>query len=305
VRRLLLVANPNAKDVTGARRDAIALELASGFDVDVATTERPGHAVELAREAGAGGVDILAVLGGDGTINEAVNGLVGSGTVLSIIPAGGANVMAGALGIPGDGIAAARLLVARSSIPPRTVPLGRIDERLFTSSCGMGFDAAIVQGVENNQRWKKRAGDLYFVWQGLRQFFVGYDRRHPQLTLRWREGPLERQHEGIYLAIVQNLDPFTYLGSRPLRICPDAKLEGGLDCFALDSMRTLPTLGILFSAFGSAKHTGKRHAVYLRDLPALEITSRKPLPVQADGEYLGHRMSVRIESLPDALAVLY
>src|SRR6266540_1125620 len=101
MRRLLLVANPNAKDVTGARRDAIALELASGFDVDVATTERPGHAVELAREAAAAGVGILAVLGGDGTINEAVNGLAGSGTVLSIIPAGGANVMAGALGITG------------------------------------------------------------------------------------------------------------------------------------------------------------------------------------------------------------
>jgi diacylglycerol kinase family enzyme len=249
----------------------------------------------------------VAVLGGDGTLNEVANALAETDVPIAVLPGGGANILARALGIPNEPRTAAEWLAANPDAKPRRLPLGRVSSgspevpaRWFVCNCGLGFDGAIVARVEHNQRAKRRAGDWFFVWQGLRLFVRGYDRRRPHVRLAWSGG----ERSGQYLAIVQNLSPFTYFGRRPLRICPEASPDGGLDCFAVDTMRTRTILPILVRAFGSARHTTNSHVAYLRDQSWLRISSDVPLPAQVDGEYLGERSVLNLESVPDALSFL-
>jgi diacylglycerol kinase family enzyme len=260
-------------------------------------------------------VDVVAVLGGDGTVNEAVNGLIGRQVPLAIVPGGGADVFARSLGIPKDAAAAAALVTARSGSddPPRRVPLGRVVSpslsegqlaRYFVANCGMGFDAAIVRSVESRPRLKRRLGDWYFVAAGLRLFFGGgFDRRTPHVELTWGSRPDERK-DGLFLAIVQNTTPFTFLGRRAIRLCPEARLDAGLDCFAVDTMRASVILPIVVSAFGSGRRVSGRHVTYVRDRMELRIRSDEPLPAQMDGEYIGEHSDLRVASVPDALSVV-
>ena len=303
MRRLLLIVNENAYGVTPAGRDRIARALSDAFKLEDVYTERPGHAIELTSGAALDGFDVVAALGGDGTVNEVANGLVGTDVSMAVVPGGMANVFARSLGIPNDALAAARLLVANTRAP-RRVTLGVVDRRYFTSNCGVGFDAAIVRRVEQHQQAKKRAGDWFFVWTGLRQFFTGYDRRTPRLRMAWGAN-LERERNGLFLAIIQNTSPYTYLGKRPMHLCPEARLDGGLDCVALDSMRTRVALPVVLSAFGSARHTGKPHVIHVQDQSRISIRCDVPLPVQVDGEYVGERDHVLVEAVPDALSVIY
>jgi diacylglycerol kinase family enzyme len=304
VRRLLLIANPNAQGVSREQRDEAARTLGARFDVEAATTKAPGHAVELASRAAQNGVDLVVAFGGDGTVNEIANGLAGTTMPLGLLPGGGANVFLRSLGISEDVDAATRLLIDAADRLPRRVPLGRVDERHFVVNCGMGFDAAIVQRVESRQRAKKAAGDWYFVWQALRVLFGSYDRRHPAIEVAWGEG-LAEQRDGLFLAIVQNTGPYTFLGSLGLKLCPDVDLDGALDLLAVDTLKVRSILPLVLSAFGSAKRVRtNRHALSLRDQRSISIRSERPLLVQCDGELVGERTEVQIASVPGALSVL-
>lgn len=283
--------------------------LSSRFEVTTATTEAAGHATELAGAASRSGDDLaVAVLGGDGTVNEAVNGLAGTPVPLAVLPGGGADVFARALGIPKEPEVAAALLAARSFRPSRLLPLGRISggdqrpHRLFTSNCGMGFDAAIVRSVERRQGLKRVMGDWSFVLLGLRLFVAGYDRRCPHLELRTGAGA---PHRDLYLVVVQNTSPFTFLGRRGLRLCPRAGFGRDLDAFGMDSMRARVLLPVLFSAFASARRIPGPHVVYEEDRVRLVVRADRPMPVQCDGEYLGERSEMVVESVPWALRVLW
>jgi diacylglycerol kinase family enzyme len=135
-------------------------------------------------------------------------------------------------------------------------------------------------------------------------FFVRYGRRHPKIHVRW--GPeFEHRRDGLFLAIAQNADPYTYLGPRPIRLCPKANLDGGLDLMALDSLRLGLVLRVIASAFGSGWHTRNRHVLSLHDVSRIEVTCDQPMPVQADGEYIGDREQVVLEAAPEALSLLY
>lgn len=304
MRRLLLIVNEHAYRVTRERRVAIADGLSGAFKLEEARTERPGHAIELTREAVLDGVEIVAALGGDGTVNEVANGMAGTDVAMAILPGGMANVFARSLGIPNDALAATRSLVDNATGSPRQVALGVVGGRYFTSNCGVGLDAAIVRRVEEHQRAKKRGGDWFFVWSGLRVFFTGFDRRKPRVRMAWGED-LEHRREGLYLAIIQNTGPYTYLGKRPMRLCPAAELDSGLDCLALDSLRTRVALGVVLSSFGSARHVGKPHVLHLRDQRSIEIGCDGPMPVQVDGEFIGERDRVLVETVPSVLSVIY
>jgi diacylglycerol kinase family enzyme len=304
VRRLLLIVNENAYRVTRERRFAIAEALSGAFKLEEAATERPGHAIDLTREAVLDGVEIVAALGGDGTVNEVANGLAGTDVPMAIVPGGMANVFARSLGIPNDALAASHLLVGNAKGSPRQVTLGVVGGRYFTSNCGVGLDAAIVRRVEEHQRAKKRGGDWFFVWTGLRVFFAGSDRRTPRVQITWGEH-LEHRRDGLFLAIVQNTSPYTYLGRRPMHLCPGAELDAGLDCIALDSLRTPVALSVVLASFGSAKHIGKPHVLHLRDQRQIAIECDGPMPVQMDGEYIGEHDHVLIEAVPNALSVIY
>ncbi|MGH2676209.1 MAG: diacylglycerol/lipid kinase family protein, partial [Actinomycetota bacterium] len=208
------------------------------------------------------------------------------------------------LGIPRDPIEATWYLIANHRNPPRRVPLGRADDRYFTFACGIGLDGAIVRDVERRQALKKGLGHPYYVWAGLRIFFTGVDRRRPPMRVRWGT-ELEHERDGLFLAICQKTRPFTYLGSREMHICPDAQLEKGLDCMALDTFRTSTVLRIVAQTFGKGKHVRNRHVLYLHDQQRIEVSCKGPLPVQMDGEYLGDRDRLILESVPDALSLLY
>jgi diacylglycerol kinase family enzyme len=302
--RLLLIVNANAQSVTPWTINVIERALSTEYDVDVARTKRKGHATHLARGAAHEGFDIVVSLGGDGTVNEVANGLAETDVIMAVIPGGGTNVLARSLGIPRDPIEATWYLIAHRNNPPRRVPLGRADDRYFTFGCGIGLDGAIVRDVERRQRLKKGFGHPYYVWSGVRLFVTGVDRRHPAVRLRW--GPrLEDKRGGLFLAICQKTRPFTYLGNRELNVCPEARLELGLDCLALDTFRTPTILRIVAQAFGKGRHVRNPHAVYLHDQERIEVTADRPLPVQMDGEYLGERDRLLLESVPNVLSLRY
>lgn len=302
--RLLLVVNVNAQSVTPWTVDVIESALSSEFEVRRAETKRPGHATHLARGAAHEGIDLVVSMGGDGTVNEVVNGLAGTNTPLGLIPAGGTNVLARSLGIPKDPIEATWHLLANRNNPPRRVPLGRAAGRYFTFSCGLGFDGAIVRDVERRQGLKKGLGHPFFVWSGLRIFFAGVDRRHAPIHLRW--GPnLEHERRNLFLAICQKTRPFTYFRNREMNICPEARLEKGIDLLAIDTFRTPTILRMTSQAFRGGPDLRNSHILYLHDQQQIEATADMLLPVQMDGEYIGDHQRVLFESVPDALSLLY
>jgi diacylglycerol kinase family enzyme len=301
--RLLLIANATAQQVTPWKVTIIESALASAFDVDVVLTKRGGHATHLARGAAHEGLDLVVVLGGDGTVNEVVNGLAGTDVPMAILPGGGVNVLARSLGIPNDPIEATAHLLRNRERPPRRVPLGRADGRYFTFSCGVGLDGAIVQQVERRRSLKRAGRSGYYAWTALRIFFARYGRRRPRVHVRWGPG-LENRRDGLFLAIAQKSDPFTYLGPRPIRLCPQASLDGGLDLLGMDTLRVGFVLRVIASALASGRHVRSRHVLHLHDETHIEVTSDEPLPVQADGEYVGDRDRVNLEVVPDALSLL-
>ena len=301
--RLLLIVNVNAQQVTPWMVDVIERALASEFKVDRAATKQSGHAMHLARGAAHEGFDVVVSFGGDGTVNEVANGLAGTDVPMAIIPGGGTNVLARSLGIPRDPVRATWHLISNRNKEPRRIPLGRAEDRYFTFACGVGLDGAIVRDVERRQRLKKGLGHPYYVWSAARLLLAGIDRRRPTVHLRW--GPdLEHRRDGLFMAISQKARPFTYLGGREMNICPRARLDLGLDCMALDTLAPPIVLRVAAQTFTSGKHIRNRHVLYLHDQPKIEITSDVPMPVQMDGEYLGERERLLLESVPGALSLL-
>ena len=303
MRRLLLVVNPTAQGVTARSSEAVEQALERSFEVRIVHTRGRGHAQELTAGGVRDGADLVVTYGGDGTVNEMLNAVAGTDTPVSVVPGGGANVFARAIGLPWDAVDAARYLAVNETDAKR-FPLGTVDGRWFASSAGMGFDAAIVRAVERYPRVKRALGDWFFVWTGLRLFFLrGFDRRRPRIRMSTGSDP-ERWQGGLFLVIVQNLDPFTYLGKRPLRVNPDVRMESGLDAFGVRTMKASRILPIVVQAFSSASHLSDPSVVSVHDERAIWLRADIPLPVQADGEYLGDRQEIHIDLVPDAVRVL-
>ncbi len=303
MRRLLLIANANAHTVTPYRREVIAAALSAQFSLEQVETKSRGHATEVAHQAADEGIDLVVALGGDGTLNEVANGLVGSDVPLAVLPGGMANVFARSLGIPPDPIEATGLLLQRADSLPRKVPLGRIGDRYFVANCGVGLDAAIVRAVERRQRTKRHLGDLFFVWTGFRVYLFGYSHRKPHLELSWGQD-LQEKRDHVFLAIFQNLSPYTYLGERAMKVCPEADLEGGLDGFAATTMRIRTILPTALKAFRSQPKVRGKRLLYLKDQSRFLVRCDEPMPLQMDGEFIGKSAEMLIESVPNALSVL-
>jgi len=304
VKRALLIWNPVATTTSPGVRDVIARALSSELHIEVAETVQRGHATELAADAAAGeSFDLVCVLGGDGTINEAVNGLAGTGVPLAAIPGGGTNVLARTLGYPKDPVEATATLLARirDGLEPRSVNLGRVNGRAFAFCAGMGFDAEVVRRVESNPRAKRRFGEAFFVASGLREYFLPRERPRPAMTLTLPGGA---RVEGVRVAVVGNSDPFTFLGARPFRIVPDARLEDGLDVTAIRTMRITTILRVLFTAFGSARHTGFKRVTALHDLDGFTVEADAPVLFQVDGDLAGRETQFHFTVERDALRLI-
>ena len=154
-RRMLIIVNPYASTVSDRLRHLVVYALQGRFEVDAVDTEARGHATELCREAAHEGYDVVVAFGGDGTVNEAANGLLGSSTPLCSLPGGSSNVFGKILGIPGDLVdATEHLLAMADDWHPRKVDLGVVNGRCFTFASGLGLDASVVERVDANPRRK-------------------------------------------------------------------------------------------------------------------------------------------------------
>jgi len=307
--RALLVVNPMATTTSERARDVLAHALASDLKLDVATTRHRGHAMELARQAAEDGLELVIALGGDGTINEVVNGLLVDGPApslpaVAVVPGGSTNVFARSLGMPNDPVEATGMLLdALRTGREREIGLGLAGERWFLFCAGFGFDADVVGRVEERRAIGRRSTHGLYVRSAMRRFYGGRgSRRHGPLTLEVaRREPIE----GICLGIVQNTVPWTFLGSRALNPCPQASFDTGLDLFALTRMSTLPTLRHLAQMLGSTGNAPHgRHVVSLHDCDAFTLRTEEPVSLQVDGDHLGEHRSVTFRGVPRALRVI-
>jgi diacylglycerol kinase family enzyme len=341
-KRMLIIVNPYASTVSDGLRQLVVHALQGRFDVDAVDTEARGHATEICREAAHEGYDVVVAFGGDGTVNEAANGLLGSPTPLCCLPGGSANVFGKMLGIPGELVdATEHLLALADDWRPRTVDLGVVNGRCFTFASGLGLDASVVQRVDSNPHRKARYGPWYFTWVAIGTFLRRYLVRPPRLRTElgvgasagepqrriWGRRPRVTRERGassghaeladLYpspieiagvTAIVQNGSPFTYFKDRPIEIAEDAALQSGtLSGCVLHRARPLDMPSIAWRAF-SRRARVSRHRQISSFRGASELVVRtadgKPLPLQVDGDYLGEVHEAHYSILPQALNVV-
>jgi diacylglycerol kinase family enzyme len=301
---MLIIVNPHAATVSERLRHLVVYALQGRFDLDAVDTEARGHATELCREAAHEGYDVIVAFGGDGTVNEAANGLLGSSTPLCCLPGGSANVFAKMLGIPGDLIDATEYLLAMADDwRPRKVDLGSVNGRCFTFASGLGIDASVVERVDSNPRRKARLGPYYFALVAVATFLRRYLARPPRMEVSVGGQTLE----GV-TAIVQNGSPFTYFHDRPIEIAEGAALDSGtLAGGVLHRATPLTMPSIAWRAISPRAHV-VRHRQVTGFSEETELTVRsadgRPLPLQVDGDYLGEVAEARYGILPRALNVV-
>jgi diacylglycerol kinase family enzyme len=290
--RVLLLVNASASSVTARTRVVIAKALAADHEVEVAETSRRGHATRLAQGAAADGVECVDVLGGDGTLNEAANGLAGTSCALGVLPGGSTNVFARTIGMVNDPIeATGQLLSSLAAKSVERVGLGTVNGRYFLFHVGMGFDAAVVEQVEKRSSLKRYAGHPLFVYAGFATWFRHFDRKHAAVRLSV-EGHADVD---AFLAICLNTNPYTYLGNRPLDIAPDAGLDRRLVLVGVQTMAFVPLLSIIASALKLGLPLQRqRRVTYLADLAGLTATAvdGRPFAYQVDGDHLGEVRSL-------------
>jgi diacylglycerol kinase family enzyme len=297
--KILLVVNSSASSVTARSRVVIQKALSADHDVTVAETSRRGHAARLAQGAASTGTDVVVVLGGDGTLNEAANGLAGSATALAPLPGGSTNVFARTLGLPDDPVeATATLLDALQRGAIRRVGLGSVNKRYFLFHCGIGFDAAVVAQVERRGPLKRYAGHPLFVWAAITTWLRHYDRRHPHFSVTYEDGTVV---DDAYFTICFNTDPYTYLGTRPLTVAPHASLDTRLSVVTIRSLRLARILGLAATAMRAGGVTSNRVVDARDDVGSLTVTGRRPFPYQVDGDYLGEVTLLRFRYEPDVI----
>jgi diacylglycerol kinase family enzyme len=298
----LLVVNPAATTTRTDLRDLIIAALDGTVDLDVQPTRGRGHATELAADAVARGLDAVVVLGGDGTANEALQALAHTPVALGLVPGGGANVLARALGIPADPVGAtSRLLRALRTGRRRRIGLGRADDRLFGFNSGMGFDAAVVARVERDQVRKQLLRQVAFVGSALVEWRAQRDSSAPVRAVL-----PDGRERAMDIALVANTSPYTYLGSRPLTVHPGAAFDLGVDLLAIEDATLSRLATVVAGALSGGRHVrlaGVHHDHDLTEV-VLESTDGRALPVHVDGDPLPPRRRLVLQSLRDALDVL-
>ena len=317
--RALLIVNPHATSTTRGRRDVIVRALASAVDLEVVETRYRGDATRLASTAVSDKFGLVMTLGGDGTVNEAVNGLLGETDqpggshepppapedipALAALPGGNANVFTRSLGLPDDPVeAAGRLIADLAAGNERYIGLGTANGRYFTFNAGLGLDAEVVRAVEGRRAAGRRLTPAWYAWTALGQYYRVTDRRNPAICIA---EPAGISPAPVYSCIVSNSAPWTYLGSRPVFTNPDASFDTGLDLLALRSLGTVATARTLRQMLTERTRPPRGRSVLSRhDLPGIELRASRPVAFQLDGEYVGEAEEVSFRSVPEALRVI-
>jgi diacylglycerol kinase family enzyme len=332
--RALLIANPYASSTTAVRREVITRALASELDLSVVQTRYRGHARHVAEGAARDGYELVLTLGGDGTVNEVVNGMLRArpppaagqaatappsaaqpgatkpgatppgahAPIFAPLPGGSANVFTRSLGLPADLVdATGQILGALQERRTRSIGLGLAGQRYFCANAGLGLDAEVVRVVEGLRARGRGASAAMYVLAAVRQFCAVTNRRVPALSLERDGAPALN---GLFLGIVSNSSPWTYLGQRPVLASPRAGFDTGLDLLAVRTLGTLRTLNLVRQMLNHGSGPSGRHVVSLHDQPVLTFRATRPVAFQVDGEYVGEREHVELRSIPNALRVL-
>jgi diacylglycerol kinase family enzyme len=303
--RGILIVNPHATSISGTVCDLVVSSLAGLVDVRVEKTRYRGHARELAAAACG---ELVIVLGGDGSINEVVNGVMsqhGGGPeppLIAVIPGGGGNVFAQALGLPADAAAAihrVRDVIAEQSY--RTIGLGLAGDRYFTFSAGLGMDAEVVHEVDQLRAAGRRESASLFLRTMVRHYYRGTDRRTPALTME-RDG--QPPTKDLFLTIITNRSPWTYFRRRAVLPVPHPNFSSGLDVLAMRQVR-LTTIFYLVSQmlWIRRRPPRARGVLTVHGAESLSVRSARPIAFQVDGEYLGEIEAIKFQFVPRALRV--
>ena len=301
-RRMLVIVNPYATTVSDRLRNLVVYALGSRYAVEAIDTQERGHATQICREAASEGYDVVVAFGGDGTVNEAANGLVGSSTPLTALPGGSTNVWARTLGIPNDVVdATEHLLRMADEFEPFDVDLGTVDDRHFVFAAGAGLDASVVRRVDRHPYRKAKFGAWYYSSCAVGIFTSQYLVNPPRV----RVIAGDRVTEGV-TAVVQNSDPFTYFRKRPIRIVEPAGLSMGSLSVAVLKRATaleLPTLIPRLLSGRARTVMGHRQIEPIRDVlhARIEALGDRSFPVQIDGDYIGEFQAVTLGVVPRGL----
>jgi diacylglycerol kinase family enzyme len=303
-RRMLVIVNPYASTVSDRLKHLVVYALRGSYHVEAVETESRDHATLLCRQAAADGYDVVVAFGGDGTVNEAANGLAGSATALTCLPGGRANVYCRMLGIPTDVVdATEHLLRMADDWQPRQVDLGYAGERKFLFSAGVGLDASVVERVDAHPRLKQRFGEWYYAATAVRTFTRRYLRHPPRL-----EAVLGEERVTGVTALVQNATPYTFFGERPVQLSDGATLESGdLAGIVLQRASPIDMPTLIWRVNSKRAQVGRHRRVHpFRDVRELTVRSLdgRPLPLQVDGDYIGEIETASFGVLPHGLTVV-
>jgi len=290
VRRAAAVFNP-ASGAGTYKRDfplIISSLRALGIDIVEMATEHEGHATELARAAVAEGFEAVIAIGGDGTVNEVVNGLAGSEVPLAIIPTGTVNVLALELGIPLDPPDACKALV-KGTIS--WIDLGLAGDRYFALMAGIGVDAAVIASM--TPALKRTLREAAFFVQGVATFLTHED---PMLRVVADEAVME----GYFVVIGNSANYGGVFGITPLADMRD----GLLDVCVLKDRSFLSTAWYWLTALASSpvQHPGVEY-FRTRSVAISAVDENHEVLVQTDGEVVG-KLPIVCRIAPRALRVI-
>ena len=298
---MLVIVNPGASAVSAPLERRVLDALGARFAVEAVRTRGPGVATGRARDATAQGYDLVVALGGDGTVREVAEGLIGSGTPLAVLPGGATNVFARLLGLPRDVLDAVECLLQMAGrLDPGLIDTGRANGRTFLFSAGAGLSASMVERVERRPRLKARLGRHHFAYAALRTFLGEYLRDPPRVRVEVEGVAIE----GV-TAIAQNADPLSFFGSLPLHVAPAAGLEtGSLSVSVLERARITQLVTLLPRLFGrgAAEHP---HVRSIEARAPVRVTALgEPFPLELDGDPQGSFYALELTVAPRSLAIL-
>lgn len=304
-KRLLVIVNPYATTVSAHLSQLVVSALRGAYEVEAVHTTARDHATELCREAAHDGLDLVVAFGGDGTVNEVANGLVGTDTPFTCLPGGSNSVFCRMLGIPIDIVDATEHLLALSDRwQPRPIDVAHVNGRHFLFSSGVGLDAAVVARVDGNPKMKARFRQSYFAWAAATTFARRYVVNPPQLQLRLADGTTE---DGATV-IVQNGDPYTYFHGKPVEIAQGVTLDSGT-LAGVVLQRTGPGMigglagRLLVDRWAVSDHKAV-DAFSAAEPFTVVSTDGREIAIHVDGDHIDDVTEARYGVRPGALSVL-
>ena len=288
VKKTKVIVNPDSNPRVLKRhlRPALRILRNSGFQLSVTFTKGPGEVLPLAERATSQGFDTVIAVGGDGTANETINGIVGTGVVLGLLPIGGSNVFARELGIPMKLTEAARVIARQSK---RTVDLGWVDGRYFSMMASCGYDAYAIS--RTSLKVKKIIRRYAYAWAGIKDF-LGY--KPTEITLVIDNG---RVVEKGTFVVVSN----THFYGGTHQMAPFAEIDDGFLDLCIYQGKS--QLGLVRFAIRMLwrQHLNMKNVKYYR-IRRVEMSSEKKTLIQVDGDSLGE-LPMTSKIIPAALDV--